>query len=185
MYLKIHEDDGCVTIIARDHTKTRLKGTCFRGPYCQKAGNFFRWHSLQSLFRDELVKEDFLTLVDELWDGKDLGTHSTTIEHDDNVGWESTVPANTYPQEELEKFQLNKGACALRVKPDPNKRAPVTNFVTIVFDLETNDIGYPVVIIQSVYPGFDVGELSGNVTEREGRVFFDWNYPGEETAQRP
>jgi len=36
------------------------------------------------------------------------------------------------------------------------------------------------VVIKSIYPGNDIGDLEGNITKREGVVFFDSNHPGEE-----
>jgi hypothetical protein len=34
-------------------------------------------------------------------------------------------------------------------------------------------------MLYTVYPGRDVGELVGNVSEREKVLFLDWDAPGE------
>jgi hypothetical protein len=58
-------------------------------------------------------------------------------------------------------------------------KAPLTNKLTVVFEFQLATEDRPhLMIVHSLYPGEDIGELSGDITENEGRVFFDWDHPG-------
>ena len=62
--------------------------------------------------------------------------------------------------------------------------APRTRDVTVIYGISEGKRGDDVVVIlRSMYPGPDVGELKGDVSVREGRVFFDWNVAGDDGAQ--
>lgn len=173
-------EDTPVAIVVRRVTKERLRETCFRGPGVQKAGNFSRWHSAEALFSDAIVLELFLGYVAELCYKVDLpGTYSYSLSYPAPVGWESTDRLRKYDPGDLEEYALTRKSTCLRVKPDRvDLRAPKTCSITIVFELKLEH-DRPVAVVHSLYPGADVGELEGNVTEREGRVFFDWNHPGD------
>lgn len=56
--------------------------------------------------------------------------------------------------------------------------APQTYDLTIIYQFMFFD-KKPKVFIHSMYPGYDIGELIGDITKRENRIFFDWNHPGE------
>lgn len=169
------------TIVVRKMTKNRLRETCFRGTGMKKAGNFSRWNSAKELFRDKVVLEWFLGHIAELCYKVDVGTYSCCLRsYPGHVGWESTDWLRKYDSEDLEEFVLNRKSTGLRVKFDRvDLRAPKTCSLTIVFELK-EEHRRPVAVIHSIYPGEDVGELVGNVTERESRVFFDWDHPGED-----
>ncbi|PJA47106.1 hypothetical protein CO172_03075 [Candidatus Uhrbacteria bacterium CG_4_9_14_3_um_filter_36_7] len=195
MYRKTKFPDGSLlVIIVSQQTEERLGGTCFRGKCVRKAGNFFRWESLHELFdrHDRLI--DFLAataqeravLVDDE-QGGGPGTNrytvdkfSCTFENGGDVGWESTVPRDGYPNWLLERFTPNRRSVALRIKMEhPEYRAPKTKLITFVCQLVFDAKDGFILIIHSLYPGVDVGELKGDMTGREGRVFFDWNHPGQ------
>jgi hypothetical protein len=167
------------TLIVRRSTKDRLRTTCFRGTSLKKAGNFFRWNSVEGFFQDGLVLEKLLTEIDYLFQVSDFRTHRMHITHTQPVGWGSTGIIDNYPSDALEHFNPNRRSTGLRVK---SKRidilAPMTQELTIVFEFKSED-SCPTAIVHSIYPGTDVGELMGDVTEREQLIFFDWNHPGE------
>ena len=179
MYIgKILDDGVPVSIIVPDQTEERLQSTCYRGNSFSRAGNFLHWWSSEGLLRDPELMLYFLEELNQLWSEQAFGTRSVCIVHSDYVGWESTSPLALYEDEDLEVFQLNRRAHALRVKLDcTHLLAPLTKEVTIVFEFKEGK-DRTVAIVHSAYPGFDVGDLSGDVTEREHRVFFDWNHPG-------
>ena len=165
-------------IIVRMNTEDRLATKCFRGTSLRRAGNFSRWESAESLFQDEIVLRHLLAEFDELWQKQDFGTHSVAIELSTPVGWESTGSLDNYKLDDLEQFDLNRRSWGLRVKTSCiDLLAPQATELTLVFEFKSED-GKPVIIVHSIYPGSDVGELDGDVTEREQRVFFDWNHPG-------
>lgn len=165
-------------IIVPRVSETRLQTTCFRGKTLQRAGNFSQWNSSAKLFRDYLVEDNFLAALDEAWSERIFGTNSINIAHKMSVGWESTAPLEDYAPEDLEEFKLNRRSWGLRVKPSRvDLLAPQTHVLTIVYELKSED-GKPITIVHSIYPGFDVGDLYGDVTDREKRVFFDWSHPG-------
>lgn len=168
-----------VIILARYNTEQRLEKTCFRGLDLALAGNFCKWRSLTMVLANPLVMHEFLCELDDLWGKRDFGTHSLKITTDKVVGWESTASINNYDQESLEPFSLNGKVRGLRVKlSHKDLLAPQTCELTIIFEFKAEG-GDAVCVIHSIYPGHDIGELDGDVTKREGRVFFDWSHPGE------
>ncbi len=166
-----------IKLVVRDVTEKRLSGTCFCGQDVGFAGNFSRWASVRNLLGDPIVTRELLADLYERCLTKDLGTHSIEIDYHSMVGWSSTAPRGDYRAEDLEPFQPNRRSVALRVKSDTGFLAPRTSKLTIVFEFKF-ECRLPVAVIHSIYPGKDVGELSGDVTEREGVVFFDWSHPG-------
>lgn len=167
------------SIIVRNHTEERLRTKCFRGTFKALAGNFSRWDSSEKLFRDQEVVGHFLAELDEVWSGRQFGTHSLNIAHKAFIGWESTDELERYRSEDLESFSPNRKSSGLRVKTSRTSLfAPRTKNLTLVYELKSES-GVAVAVVHSIYPGVDIGELDGNVTAREKRVFFDWEHPGQ------
>lgn len=179
MYLSSTLKSGVhAAIIVRSIATERLATKCFRGTSLARAGNFSRWSSAEKLFSDPLVMRHFLADLDLVLAEKDFRTHSVTITHDELVGWESTDALERYASSDLEAVNLNHKSWGLRVKPTrTNVLAPQTSDLTIVYEFKREG-SVMVAIVHSIYPGCDIGELDGDVTAREGRVFFDWNHPG-------
>lgn len=176
---KVLDKGGDVAIIVRSQTEERLRTTCFRDTTQPLAGKFFRWSSVEELFHDHEVMEHFLAELSELWSQQEFGTSSVSIVHSMPVGWESTAPRSNYAYEDLEEFQLNRRSSALRVDCSrTDLLAPKTSELTIVFEFK-RERDESVAVVHSIYPGVDIGELNGDVSEREWRVFFDWNHPGQ------
>jgi hypothetical protein len=168
-----------VLIIVRRPTEERLRTKCFRGKHVALAGNFCLWDSVESLFHDPIVIEQFLEELHEAWTQRDLGTHSQSITHEVVVGWDSTDPLENYAPDDLEPFNPNRRSQGLRVKLDRTDLfAPKTQLLTLVYEFKSED-GNPVAVVHSIYPGIDIGELDGDVTLREQRVFLDWTHQGE------
>ncbi len=169
-------------IIVPQKTKQRLRHTCFRGTEVSLAGNFYFWESAEALLENRHVMAALLRKLDVLYLQASAGTHSQSISVDDvlYVGWESTDEVQKYPKAVLEEFHPNRRSTALRVKSDCWRfTSPKTNLVTLVYEVRYEERGI-VAIMHSIYPGVDIGKLKGDVTAREGRIFFDWNHPGEE-----
>lgn len=166
-------------IIVRRATEERLQTKCFRGTSLALAGNFSRWSSADELFRDREVLEHFLAELNVMWEKQDFATHSVSIVHSSPTGWESTDDAKKYVETDLEQFNLNRRSLGQRVHlSHKHLLAPKTSELTIVYEFKSED-GKAVAIVHSIYPGSDVGELNGDVTEREQRIFFDFNHPGQ------
>ncbi|HRH27011.1 MAG TPA: hypothetical protein PLZ99_02530 [Parcubacteria group bacterium] len=166
-------------LVVRDKTIERLKNTCFRGPNLALAGNFLAWVNMKAFLNNSRVIQEILSEAREInLVGFSL-TRSIEVNLDHPIGWSSTAELDKYPQEDLEEFFLNRHATALRVKMGNHKyKAPKTNTVTIVFEFKDEGDSF-VIVIHSIYPGIDIGELNGDVSKRENVVFFDWNHPGE------
>jgi len=173
-----------VRLLLTNKAKGRLKGRCFRrdsqGDASRLAGNFFYWNSMADYFSDDLVIAGLLDEVDYLIENAERGEFSTTFTHDRCVGYESTSPLNLYTLDKLKRFKPNKRSTALKVKTSlTDIKAPSTNLVTVVYDFIPKGKEDAEFIINSMYPGVDIGDLCGNITNREERVFFDWNHPVE------
>ena len=186
---KISENGQSVRISMTNRAKERLPTTCFRRESTiQLAGNFRYWANLAEFFGDNWVHGELLWHIDKLIESKDEGAHSATLVSRWWLGWESTDLLSKYSRiSDLEKFNPNRRSRALRVRMDRSKyrKAPPTNRVTVVFEFRlATDVDKHLVIIHSIYPGEDIGELAGDVTDREQRVFFDWNHPGENFPDR-
>lgn len=172
--------DTRITVIVRDQTKQRLATRCFRGSDRRVAGNFRVWMSVADVLGDREVETMLLEDLRDSWRRSDLGTNSVQIKTNRIVGWDSTAPADEYSDYDLEPFQPNRMCMGLRVKTHrKDLRAPATTLVTIVYELRHEHSG-PVAVIHSMYPGRDIGDLRGDVTKREQRIFFDWGHPGQE-----
>lgn len=192
----IEINDNRFFILYEDRVCFRLRTTCFRGTYNKLAGNFLRWNSFSDLVYD--TNFDFVKSLSEsvertyeecLKKNADFGNGVVTLDFEEEIGWESTNERYKYHNDKLEEFKLNDRSVALRVKTElKHIEAPKTTLVTIVYDIliENKDI---IASIQTIYPGVYVGPLRNtekgkekeivNITERQGRVFFDWNHPGE------
>jgi hypothetical protein len=171
-----------VTIIAQWKTEERLEKSCFRFN-CDCAGNFFAARSVMDVLNIPDVSDLFLEEVEEVWEQEKYKEYLYRVEilTSEYLGWESTAPIEKYDRSDLEIFYPQKGVKAKRVIPSlsGHLKAPQTDWVTLAYDVK-NENGSPVVFINTVYPGRDIGWFDcKDITEREGRVFFDWNHPGE------
>jgi hypothetical protein len=181
-------------ILYSEKVKNRLETTCFRGVRNKFAGNFSQWNTFEDLvsdkgfdFEDELHKSVMTTLQEYSPDNtKNPRVGIVTLDFEQEIGWESTDDRCKYLDSSLEEFCPNNRCTAFRVKTDLEYiQAPKTSLMTIVYGIliENKDI---IVCIQTMYPGEYVGPLHNtegsenvNITERQGRVFFDWYHPGE------
>lgn len=179
MFKLIDSEQGWyLKLIMRQEAKNRLASTCFRGKSVVKAGNFLRWASIEEMLEDsEVLRMFVIELAKEIKGKPQQGTIGIQVICRDFIGWASTAPKKNYDKSELEPFQPNRHTNALRIKQGNDRLAPLTKRVTIVLELKLEGKNWAAVI-HSVYPGKDVGRLTGNITEREGIVFFDWDHQG-------
>lgn len=181
MFLPTNATDGGgypLFIAVEEAQKLRLRGTCFRGTEHRLAGNFCRWKSCEDVLAEKDVLELILQGVRKKMHNK--VTHSINVDTGSIVGWSSTDDAYKYVQEELEDYKLPNGKShGLRVKQGAGIMAPTTTLITFVYFTE-KESDKTVIHIVSIYPGKDIGPLSGNITKNARCVFFDWNNPGAE-----
>lgn len=167
-------------IIVPKKTEKRLRTTCYRNQ--QTAGCFIDWRSSHDVFEDieasELIENQINEIVNEMDnEGLTSDEQSFTIEMPYEIGWSSTIALSRLPGGvELEEKPLNRRARAMFVA-DPLTPAPLTSLVTFVIQVKFD--GDWTVLIHSIYPGPDIGQLKGNMTKREKIAFFDWNALGE------
>ncbi|GEM_PF-1517120 len=168
---------GRVAFIVRRNAERRLNKRCFRRSK-RMAGNFIYWNGVSEVIRQHHVMNSLLVSVRDAL-AENCPENSTCTKVPWVVGWSSTDARHKYHPEDLETFTPNGKWWALRVKRNCRKfRAPATNQVTLVYEIK-REPRQTAVIVHSMYPGPDVGELVGDVTRREDRVFFDWNHPGQ------
>ncbi len=174
---RIYDLEVCVLI--SNPVWTRLAGTCFRGKSKVLAGNFCRWINHNEMFdpNDTYIQDQLLGDVEEAT-GKSR-KNSFSIQFDEFIGWSSTDDRILHADISLEPFAINGRATGYKIRADRQDiLAPKTKLLTIIYNLafEANQL---LVHIVSMYPGPDIGELVGDVSEREGIVFFGWKHPGE------
>lgn len=181
-----------ITLVMRQKTVERLRGTCFRGMHLARAGNFFRFGSFQELLshlRDD-VDDEVREAIERYVASGNVGPsflESFEIEDDTSVGWSSTDDLERYHESELEPFEPSKRSRALRLRLSTDRRAPLTKLVTFVCEFRHEDRAAEpgsdrrdwTVVVHSLYPGRDIGSLEDDVTAREGVVFFGWEHPGQ------
>ncbi len=171
-------DDFRCRIVMRQGTEDRLSQTCFRGFRVRCAGNFNLWGSVRELLEEPLVLKELLRHLRAAHLERAFDTTSIVVAYRTWVGWSSTAPRAEYQIDDLERFDLNRKGWALRVKRSRRDLlAPLTEMITFVFEFKDEE-RMPTAVIHSIYPGEDIGEITGNVTERENVVFFDWCHPG-------
>lgn len=180
-------------ILYEDKVSFRLATTCFRGIRSKFAGNFFQWGSFEDFVNDKCF--DFVgelslsverTYKEYLTQEKKTRVGVVTLDFEQMVGWESTDDQENYNVDVLEEFHPNRRCTALRIRPEFTYiEAPKTSLMTVVYGIciENHNI---VASILTIYPGEYVGPLhcteggdTVDITKRQGRVFFDWNHPGE------
>lgn len=158
----------------------RLRGTCFRGE--RKAGCFIRWRTAADVVLDPQVKAQLEEEIEDILDSKDFqpGDYSFTMELNDWVGWDSTASLEEVAGLQTEQRPLNKRTTALFVA-DPRFKARLTKLLTMIVKIQEDSrrAGDVAVLLESMYPGQDVGPLRGDVTAREGRIFLDWEQKGQ------
>lgn len=180
MFFRASLSTHIVKVVMRQNAKKRLKGTCFRDTNEPLAGNFRLWRRVSSIFNDRTINDKFRQQLEQIMKSDDrCGTHSFCVDYGRYVGWESTAPRDDYDPEDLEYFESGNGRWeAFRVKTNLTEiEAPATSTITFVVEIKDEEGEY-VAIIHSIYPGEDIGDLDGDITERENRIFFDWNHPG-------
>jgi len=169
-----------IVVLMRDPTEFKLSTKCFRGRECHCAGNFSQWESAQEMFRDEGLLE--LLIHDALRSlTSSVSRRRVSLDLGRNIGWSGTDAVSNYNSEDLEVYRPNWKCTALRVRFGAiHLKAPLTSLVTVIYQIKyEEDRGQFAVVIHSTYPGMDIGEMSGNVTEDRGIVFFGLKHPGE------
>lgn len=175
-YTYLSDGKTTIKVVFPHKTKERLRTTCFR-PGAQLAGNFFRWKRPEDVLEDPVVREQLLEGLLKAIAEEDWETTSIEVVHADEVGWCSTAPRERFRNYHVQAFKPNVRSTGLKVKSAFSRiRAPRTTLCTFVLRVHPGET-YSAVVY-SLYPGRDIGELEGDVSEREGVVFFDWAHPG-------
>lgn len=169
----------------------RLADTCFRPRSQQVSGNFLWWSSVDDLREDptagDALREMFLSAIDEAGDQEQTIRRTLVFLHP--IGWASAVTEDSdvyylMVDTDLEHFFPNRHIRAYRVRATSYETlpAPLTNLLTVVFTVRMGAEGYPLVFLQTLYPGEDIGPLrpTGNSRTLRGVVFWDWNAPGQD-----
>ncbi len=171
--------DKPVNMVVRFGAEDRIGRLHFRGKTVRRAGNFFAWHNIFELFEDIDFLDAIYKDASDAYAEAHLGTSSFTYDFRYDVGWSSTDHNDKYSLYDQERFSLNRRAEAWRIRSDMNRiKAPRTSLVTVIYELR--DEGDAIaIIIHSLYPGPDIGDLIGDVSVREHCVFFSWDHPGQ------
>lgn len=179
MHLNI--DDGFfefpTSLIVRTATEERLSTTHFRPADRPLAGNFALLRNARQL----LLAGASESLVEHAHSSLTAGLHRNrvTIKAPELIGWSGTDCWNGYNVGAVEYFEPSPRSVGLRVKRHRyDIEAPATNLITMAYEVK-NERGTVVIVIHTIYPGPDVGQLRGDVSAKNNCVFFDWDHPGE------
>lgn len=175
-----------VIVVVPKTTQAHLLRTCFRNLTLPRAGIFRTWRSAKEVFYTPEIGNEFLKDVAESIGElrrfkRHQGNFSITIEHDEFVGWAATDALVNYDSDSYGMVRKSSTCTIQMIFEDRNDiLAPLTKEVTIAYDLKYDqDKKSWVVIVYELYPGPDYGELEGDVSAREGFVFFDIAHAGE------
>jgi hypothetical protein len=169
-----------IALIMRKPAVLRLSTTCFRGRDKRLAGNLKLYDNFSQVMDDQLVVEGVFAELDKLFEDEMFNaTYSFTVKHTEPVGWSSTIMAKQLPGVKTEKQKLNKRSRASFVA-DPAIMAPLTHSITFICELKyhTKTDLRGAVMVHSLYPGPDVGDLRGDMTRETGMLWFPWTTPG-------
>jgi hypothetical protein len=169
-----------VNIVMRQVGERSISEKHFKCKNVRCAGNFFKWACIGELFDEQDFIDAIFKDASVAFGERHIGTSSFSYNFRCPVGWSSTAPIHNFRREDFERFCINKWSSGQRIRRNrTDLRAPKTDLVTVIYELK--DEGEKIVIvIHSLYPGMDIGELKGDVSQREGCVFFDWDHPGED-----
>jgi hypothetical protein len=172
-------DRASVRFVVPRATRERLATTCFRHPSRGDAGRFASWRSADDVLSDLRIRKQLLIEVERhVRENKAPGsTYSRTVTLPEFVGWESTLSFGEAKGVSVGDAAINRRATALFV--DDDTPAPRTRDVTVIFSVDDGQHEDFVAFVVSIYPGLDVGELAGDVSRREGCVFFHWQARGD------
>lgn len=177
------QDSRKVRVIVPHDSLQRICKKHFRGGHETQTGNFagnILFDSHDDLLHFSAFKGMMREEMAEMVEAKEFGVFSTTLQFRFPVGWSSTDDSRNYRADDLEEFEPSRNSTALRVKRERDHLlAPRTRDLTVVYELTRLEEYEPVCFIHSLYPGKDIGELRGNITKREGVVFFDWEHRGQ------
>lgn len=158
----------------------RLAGTCFRGTDCRQAGNFFQWPYFSAFIEDEDVQDKLKLKLAALVANASVNHHHRfELEFSHDIGWDSVMEVKDLTDEDLascETRKLNRRASALFL-PDGKILAPKTNVLTMVVGQRHKQ--HWQFIIRTIYPGYDIGTMAGDMTQRFSFVWMPWSNPGE------
>lgn len=181
-YIQLASGEKVEIILPREQAD-RLTRTCFRGRNCRQAGNFFMWPHFSAFIQDSETQGILMSILGELVEEANVQKrHRIELEYRWDIGWDSVMEIDNLESEDIETGEvrdLNKRATALFL-PDDLILAPRTNIVTMV--LEQKHVNHWRFIIWTMYPGYDVGDLRGDMTELHGFVWLSWSNPGDEES---
>ncbi len=186
-----------VLILVPKHQAQRLQGKCFRvdanNPNGKRrnlrlAGNFRTAQTFEQVYK-QIAKKFNCCVFDAIHaqikaEGERARqasfTESFEIEAGRPIGWSSTAPLKDFQPDQLIDFELNRGGWGKKVRFSAGVLAPLTATVTIICSIRYNQtVDEWCVMVESLYPGKDIGELRGNISEAEGIAFFDFAHQGE------
>lgn len=165
-------------LVMRHNTVTRLASTCFHGVRKALAGNLAWWMTPATFFSDIRIAEKVWARIERHISAGSIRTQREEIEFDFHIGWSSTDDIQYYDTDSIEPFAPTQKWCGMRVLNDCGCTAPLTTFLTLVFEIKYEHDGV-IVIVHTMYPGRDVGELRGDMSESKQIVFFDFDHEGQ------
>ena len=179
--------DKQVNIVMRRRDKILLTRRHFRGKDIHLASNFLAWNSIDQLFEDLSFLRALYEDARDAFESGHLGENSFTFDNSRIVGWSFTDSINNYHLRDLTPFTFDQkfhpycSPCTIGLmlkKKRWYKKAPYTKLITVVYEIK-DEVDKIVLVIRDMYPGQDYGDQSGDISRREGLVFFHRHHPGE------
>ncbi len=175
-----------INVVVPALVEERMLGKAFRSSIEECAGEFFLAGNPESLLQHRSIASKFVMAIHTATNpDRELQDVAISLNADRNIGWESTDEKERYADEMLELWPIGRNATALRVQPTFRYlKSPRTNVLTVAATvyaprtLHNTHRWLRRVVIRTMYPGIPVGRLKGDMTEKTGRVWFDWSHPG-------
>ncbi len=160
----------------------RVHSTTFRGTSVKKAGNIFKWPTFGRMVKDREFIRKLRKEINKLLEKQIvLGTIRIELEFYHPIAYDSVLHRDDLEPEDL-------SFCETRLlSPSRDARAdflpldyilaPQTNIMTLVIDAKKARTW--TFIVETVYAEPDCGRLEGNMTEKFGLVWLDWENAGD------
>ena len=158
-----------------------LEGGCFCSG--SRAGEFFRWPSFSDFINDpevqDILREELEYIVLEVESGYEY-FYFIELEFDGDVGFDQIVELNELSDDQVlrgEVRPINGYSAAATFLSDEGVCAEAIDCATLVLYCDGDKPW--MFFVEDLYPGYDAGDIEGDMTKEHKLVWLDKGTPGD------